>query len=138
MPSSELKLLTLNIAHGRGPILHQGLVKQKTILKWMEKIADLLMDHQPDIVALQEIDEDSQWNGNLDLLEFLRSKAVYENASYGMHNRHDGKYRLNYGNAFLSKFPIIAEELVVSDKKKLAQKDSFTAVVKLRLDSWIL
>jgi len=71
MPSSELKLLTLNIAHGRGPILHQGLMKQKTILKWMEKIADLLMDHQPDIVALQEIDEDSQWNGNLDLLEFL-------------------------------------------------------------------
>jgi|GEM_PF-4939005 hypothetical protein len=54
-----------------------------------------------------------------------------------MHNRHDGKYRLNYGNAFLSKFPIIAEELVVSDKK-MAQKDSFTAVVKLRLDSWIL
>ena len=122
MPSSELKLLTLNIAHGRGPILHQGLVKQKTILKWMEKIADLLMDHQPDIVALQEIDEDSQWNGNLDLLEFLRSKVGYENASYGMHNRHDGKYRLNYGNAFLSKFPIIAEELVVFDKKKIGSK----------------
>ena len=76
MASGTIKLLTLNIAHGRGPILHQGLVKQKTILKWMGKIVELLNDLQPDIVALQEIDEDSQWNGNLDLLEFLRSKPV--------------------------------------------------------------
>ncbi|MDA0348314.1 MAG: endonuclease/exonuclease/phosphatase family protein [Verrucomicrobia bacterium] len=75
MPSSELKLLTLNIAHGRGPILHQGLVKQKTILKWMGKIADLLIDQQPDIVALQEIDEDSQWNGNWTFLSFSDVRA---------------------------------------------------------------
>jgi len=122
MPSSTLKLLTLNIAHGRGPILHQGLVKQKTILKWMEKIAELLIDQQPDIVALQEIDENSRWNGHLDLLEYLRRESGYENSAYGMHNKHNGKYRLNYGNAFLSKYPIISEELVVFNKKKIGSK----------------
>jgi endonuclease/exonuclease/phosphatase family metal-dependent hydrolase len=122
MASGTIKLLTLNIAHGRGPILHQGLVKQKTILKWMGKIVELLNDLQPDIVALQEIDEDSQWNGNLDLLEFLRSKTGFEFAAYGMHNQHHGKYRLKYGNAFLSRFPIIADEVVAFDKKKIGSK----------------
>jgi endonuclease/exonuclease/phosphatase family metal-dependent hydrolase len=122
MAADSFKLLTLNIAHGRGPILHQGLVKQKTILKWLGKITDLLTDINPDIVALQEIDEDSQWNGNLDLLEFLREKAGFNFAAYGMHNRHEGKYRLNYGNAFLTKHPIIAEEVVVFDTKRIGSK----------------
>ena len=122
MPKSSFKLLSLNIAHGRGPVFHQGLVKQKTILKWMGKIADLLKDTRPDIVALQEIDEDSQWNGNLDLLDFLKEKGGFEFAAYGMHNRHDGKYRLNYGNGFLSRHPILTEEMVAFDKKKIGSK----------------
>lgn len=122
MSASTFKILTLNIAHGRGPILHQGLVKQKTILKWLDKIADLLVDHDPDLVALQEIDEDSQWNGNLDLLEHLREQTGFSFSSYGMHNRHAGKFRLNYGNAFLSKHPIVQEEVVAFDKKKIGTK----------------
>ncbi len=95
METSTSKLLTLNIAHARGPILHQGLVKQKTILKWLDKIATLLIDLDPVIVALQEIDEDSRWNGHLDLLEYLREKTGIAFPAYGMHNRHDGKFRLN-------------------------------------------
>ena len=122
MPATTFKLLTLNIAHGRGPLMHQGLVKQKTILKWLAKITELLIDLDPDIVALQEIDEDSQWNGNLDLLEHLRKSAGFPYSSYGMHNRHDGKYRLNYGNAFLSKHPITAEEVVAFDQKRIGSK----------------
>ena len=122
MQATSFKLLTLNIAHGRGPILHQGLVKQKTILKWLDKIADLLVDLNPDVVALQEIDEDSQWNGNLDLLEYLRAKTGFAHSAYGMHNRHNGKYRLNYGNAFLSKHPIVNEEVVAFDNKRIGSK----------------
>lgn len=122
METSTFKLLTLNIAHARGPILHQGLVKQKTILKWLDKIATLLIDLDPDIVALQEIDEDSRWNGHLDLLEYLREKTGIAFSAYGMHNRHDGKFRLNYGNAFLSKHPIIQDEVVAFDKKKIGSK----------------
>jgi endonuclease/exonuclease/phosphatase family metal-dependent hydrolase len=122
MSTDSFKLITLNIAHGRGPILHQGLVKQKTILKWLGKIIELLVDFQPDIVALQEIDEDSRWNGNLDLLEYLRERAGFPFAAYGMHNRHHGKYQLNYGNAFLSKHPIVAEEVVAFDQKRIGSK----------------
>ena len=122
MAATSFKLLSLNIAHARGPILHQGLVKQKTILKWLGKITDLLLDINPDIVALQEIDEDSRWNGHLDLLEFLRENAGLKHAAYGMHNRHNGKYRLNYGNAFLSKYPILAEEMVDFDSKRIGNK----------------
>ena len=122
MQNGPFKLLTLNIAHGRGPILHQGLVKQKTIIKWMDKIADLLSDLDPDIVALQEIDEDSQWNGNLDLLEYLRGKTDFDYSVYGMHNRHSGKFKLNYGNAFLSKHPIVQEEVVAFNNKRIGTK----------------
>ncbi|MCB1121500.1 MAG: endonuclease/exonuclease/phosphatase family protein [Verrucomicrobiae bacterium] len=122
MQNGSFKLLTLNIAHGRGPIMHQGLVKQRTILKWMGKIAELLEDLDADIVALQEIDEDSQWNGNLDLLEFLRDRAGYPFAAYGMHNRREGKYRLNYGNAFLSRHAILDEAVVAFDTKRIGNK----------------
>ena len=122
MAADPFKLLTLNIAHGRGPVLHQGLVKQKTILKWLDKIATLLIDFNPDVVALQEIDEDSRWNGHLDLLEYLREKTGFHYSSYGMHNRHHGKFRLNYGNAFLSQHPIVQEEVVAFDKKKIGSK----------------
>lgn len=122
MMDGSFKLLTLNIAHGRGPIMHQGLVKQRTILKWMGKIAELLQDLDPDVVALQEVDEDSQWNGNLDLLEFLREHAGYPFAAYGMHNRRAGKYKLNYGNAFLSRHPILDEQVVAFDTKRIGNK----------------
>lgn len=122
MGSDSIKLLTLNIAHGRGPIMHQGLVKQKTILKWLDKIVELLIDLKPDIVALQEIDQDSRWNGHLDLLEYLRVNASFDCAAYGMHNQYAGKYRLNYGNAFLSQFPIVADEVIAFDQKKIGSK----------------
>lgn len=122
MAASSIKLLSLNVAHGCGPILHQGLVKQKTILKWMEKIGDLLNDLKPDVVALQEIDEDSKWNGNLDLLEFLRERGGFTHSAYGMHNRHHGKYRLSYGNGFLTRHPILADELVAFDNKRIGSK----------------
>ncbi|MCZ6671812.1 MAG: endonuclease/exonuclease/phosphatase family protein [Verrucomicrobia bacterium] len=122
MLPSGLRILSLNVAHGRGPILHQGLKKQKTILKWMGKIAELLKDLQPDIVALQEIDEDSQWNGHLDLLEFLREKSGFKYAVYGMHNRHNGKFKLNYGNGFLTQHPILREETVAFDTKRIGSK----------------
>ncbi len=76
MSISGIKLISLNIAHGRGPILFQSLVNQKTILKWMGKTATLLREIKPDIVTLQEIDEDSQWNGNLNLIGYLRENSV--------------------------------------------------------------
>jgi endonuclease/exonuclease/phosphatase family metal-dependent hydrolase len=38
----------------------------------LRKIALLLERLRPDIVALQEVDEDSHWNGRLNLLAYLQ------------------------------------------------------------------
>jgi len=113
----------MNIAHGRGPFLHQGVLSQKIILSWMRKIAEFLRNMDLDIVGLQEIDEDSHWNGNLDLLEFLRREAGFPYAAYGMHNRHQGKrMRFNYGNGFLSRYPITEDETIGFDTKRIGSK----------------
>jgi len=118
-----VKILSMNIAHGRGPILHQGVLSQRIILSWMRKIAEFLRNSDLDIVGLQEIDQDSHWNGNVDLLEFLRREADFPYSAYGMHNRHQGKrMRFNYGNGFLSRHPIIEDETIGFDSKRIGSK----------------
>ena len=39
-----------------------------------------------------------------------------------MHNRHNGKFRLNYGNGFLSQHPIESEETTAFDSKRIGSK----------------
>ena len=51
-----LKLLTLNIAHGRKDSFNQLLVPNGTIVENLDDIAELLKKVDADVVALQEAD----------------------------------------------------------------------------------
>ena len=70
MSSSRLRLLTLNIAHGRGLSTYQGFHRARGIERNLLRIARLLDREGPDIVAMQEVDEDSHWNQRIHLLDF--------------------------------------------------------------------
>jgi len=118
----RLRLLTFNIAHGRGLNPLQGLPSAQKLKNTLRKIAKLIEKLQPDFVALQEIDECSRWAGNFDHLEYLRLHAGFPHAVFGINTRRKGLLNLCYGNALLSRHPIKASETVVFGKATVGEK----------------
>jgi endonuclease/exonuclease/phosphatase family metal-dependent hydrolase len=127
----RLRIVTYNIAHGRGLQPIQGLTSRRKIRANLLKIAKLLAELKPDIVALQEIDQDSTWAGSFDHLEFLRDFGGFPHAAFGINNRRGGLLRLNYGNAILSKHPIVEVENVVFGTRTLGEKGFLFAEIEV-------
>ena len=119
---SRLRLVTFNIAHGRGLAPIQGFTSGQKLRANLRKIAKLIVELNPDLVALQEVDERSLWAGNFDHLEYLRLHTGFKHAVLGVHNRRGGMLNLSYGNALLSRFPIAAHETIVFGKKSVGEK----------------
>ena len=98
--------MTFNIAHGRGLSLYQGFSSFRRIQKNILRISEFLNATDPHIVALQEVDEDSHWNKRINLFEGIRSHTRFPHGIHGIHNRREGRKRLAYGNAVLSRYPV--------------------------------
>jgi endonuclease/exonuclease/phosphatase family metal-dependent hydrolase len=120
--TQRLRLLTFNIAHGRGLTPIQGLTSLRKLRLNLRRIAGLLGELRVDLVALQEIDECSVWAGSFDHLEYLRTHAGFPHAAFGINNRRSGLVNLSYGNAILSRFPIAETETIVFGKRRLGEK----------------
>ncbi|MFA6285988.1 MAG: endonuclease/exonuclease/phosphatase family protein [Opitutaceae bacterium] len=118
----RVRMVTYNIAHGRGLAPIQGMTSGRRIRATLLKIARLLADLKPDIVALQEIDENSRWAGNFDHLEFLREFGGFEHAVFGINNRRAGLLNLSYGNAILSRHPIVEWENIAFGQRSVGEK----------------
>lgn len=142
--SNRLRLLTLNIAHGRGLSTYQGFHSHKGIQRSLKRVAHLLRKVDADIVALQEVDEDSHWNQRIHLLDELQELTEYPHAYLGVHNRREGKLPLAYGNGLLTKFEIRHAEHEAFGQASLGEKGFMCAeletphgilpVVNLHLD----
>ena len=118
----QLRIVTYNIAHGRGLQPIQGLTSRRRIRSILLRIAKLIEKLNPDVVALQEIDQDSMWAGSFDQLEFLREFAGFPHAVFGVNNRRAGLLKLNYGNAILSRHPIVEWENIAFGQRRLGEK----------------
>lgn len=118
----RLRLVTFNIAHGRGLNPIQGLTSQRKLRVNLRRIAGLLERLAPDVVALQEIDERSRWAGNFDHLDYLRVHTRFPHTVFGINNRRAGLLNLSYGNALLSRYAIRAAETVVFGQRRLGEK----------------
>jgi len=88
----------------------------------LRRIAHLLHRAEADIVALQEVDEDSHWNKHIHLLDVLKRSAAYEESYLGVHNKREGRLPLAYGNGLLSKFPILHAEHQAFGQASLGEK----------------
>jgi len=120
---ARYRFLTFNIAHARGPSpVHQTLRSRARLCDNLLKIARLITRLEVDFVALQEIDQDSRWSGSFDHLEFLRENTGLAHAVHGVNNRRVGRFHLNYGNAFLSRYPVHHHENVPFGKGTLGEK----------------
>lgn len=104
--ATHLKLLTFNIAHARGLSPYQGLHGEKRIRNNLSRIAKVITESGAELIALQEVDQDSHWNKHLDLLEIIREETGFEHLLYGINNRRGGKWHLAYGNGILSRHPV--------------------------------
>ena len=99
-------MLTFNIAHGRGMSFYQGFSTERRIRRNLSKITDLLLSEGVDVAALQEVDFNSHWNKNLNLLEIIQRLGGYQHAEMGIHNVRGGDKPLSYGNGIVSNFPM--------------------------------
>jgi endonuclease/exonuclease/phosphatase family metal-dependent hydrolase len=100
------RIITFNIAHGRGLSFYQGFQSADRIERNLNKITDVLTGARADVVAMQEVDQESWWNKNIDLLEVIRRNTPYHHSYLGINNLRPGARNLNYGNAILSRHPI--------------------------------
>jgi len=103
---ARLTLVTFNIAHGRGLSLYQGFQTERRIHSNLARIGQLLAQSGADIVALQEVDEDSHWNKRVNLLQKLKQETGFPHAYLGVNTRRTGHKPLAYGNAILSRHPV--------------------------------
>ncbi|MDX1698349.1 MAG: endonuclease/exonuclease/phosphatase family protein, partial [Thiohalobacterales bacterium] len=99
----RLRVLTLNIAHGRGDSFHQLLQHSDTTRANLADIASLLRDSDAHVVALQEADGPSFWSGNFSHVDYLARNGRYRHAVHGAHA--DG-FGLSYGTALLARFDL--------------------------------
>ncbi|MFW6218381.1 MAG: endonuclease/exonuclease/phosphatase family protein [Verrucomicrobiota bacterium] len=123
--------MTLNIAHGRGLSTYQGFHSAKGIHRNLKRIIHLLRKHRPDIVALQEVDEDSHWNEGIHLLDVIKEGAGYAHSYLGVHNRRQGRLQLAYGNGLLSRFALDHAEHEAFGKAALGEKGFVYAEIAL-------
>jgi endonuclease/exonuclease/phosphatase family metal-dependent hydrolase len=119
---ARLRILTFNIAHGRGLTPIQGFTLGRKLRLNLHRIAGMIERLQPDIVALQEIDQNSRWAGSFDQLEYLRLNTGYRYSVFGINNRREGLLNLSYGNAILSRHPILESENIVFGESLVGEK----------------
>lgn len=100
---AKIRVLSLNLAHGRKNGTHQALQRRDKIQSNLDDIAVVLNRRKPDIVALQEADGPSLWSGRFNHVEYLAREASFPHHFRGEHVR---MMRLNYGTAMLSAHPI--------------------------------
>lgn len=131
LPQRSLRLLSLNIAHGRGLLPYQGLQSRDMIDRQLDRIARLLRRENPDLVCLQEVDEASHWNRSVHLLECLREKCGFPHSYLGVHNRRRGRRPLAYGNGILSRFPIHQPRTFPFGEKVIGEKGFLVAEVEV-------
>lgn len=112
--SDCLRVLTYNIAHGRG--LEESnwdggdAAARQTRL---DAIAQVLRKANADVVILNEVDFDSSWSNGINQAEFLAAEAGY---SYWVEQRNLDFRALfwtwKFGNSILSKYPLSNAQVV--------------------------
>jgi len=107
--ASSLRVMTLNVAHGRGEAFHQLLQNTDTTIQNLNEISAMLKRERPDVVALQEADGPSYWSGNFHHVDYLARQGAFSSAVNGSYVQGLG---LEYGTALLSNVGLHSTEAI--------------------------
>ncbi len=102
--TTSLKVLTLNVSHGRSTAVNQVFVGKKRTYKNLDAIAAQLTLAAADVVALQEADAPSRWSGGFDHVEYIADRANYPCLIHGLHSQ---SWMSTYGTALLSRVELL-------------------------------
>lgn len=106
-PQARVRLLTLNIAHGRRSAGLKASVAPETVQANLAAVAAFLREQDADLVALQEVDAASTWTNSVDQLEYLAEAAGYPYRYHGIHfDAAMGPLRMAYGTGLLSRLEL--------------------------------
>lgn len=100
---STVRVMSLNLAHGRSDGRHQALQRTTAIRKNLDEIAALLKRTKPDVIGLQEADSPSFWSGDFNHSAYLGRKSSYGFLLPGQHVKGG---MLDYGAALLSRLDL--------------------------------
>ena len=104
-----LRVLTLNLGHGRGDRGHQLFQGRENIEHHLDQVAEQIRRINPDLVALQEADSASRWSGGFDHVAYLADRIGMPHRFAGIHSQSP---IFRYGTALLSKVPLIDPQSV--------------------------
>jgi len=96
---NTIRVMTLNLAHGRRTSFHQLFLGTDKIKKNLDTVAKVINREKADVVALQEADGQSFWSGSFNHVEYLLKRANFISSVQGYHVKGMG---LQYGTAILS------------------------------------
>jgi len=99
-----IRVMILNLAHGRSTRFHQIFLGKEKIKKNLDTIASLINREKPDVVALQEADGQSFWSGSFNHVEYLLKNTNLESSVQGYHVKGIG---LQYGTAIVSGLKLV-------------------------------
>lgn len=102
-PDAVLRVATLNLAHGRKDSFNQMIVSEDSHKENLDDIAEVLRQHKPHVVALQEADAKSRWSGSFDHVAHLASGAEYP---WRAHESNAENWLFSFGTAVLSGVPL--------------------------------
>jgi endonuclease/exonuclease/phosphatase family metal-dependent hydrolase len=100
--SEFLRVVTLNMAHGRKDARNQAFLKEQTIRDNLLELGGLLDKADAAMIALQEADAESSWSGKFNHVEFLSENTIYKCSFQGIHA---SNFIYDFGTALLSKYP---------------------------------
>lgn len=97
----SLRVLSANLAHGRGTGFNQMLQSAATARENIRQAAEALDQIDADLMGLQEADAVSRWSGGFDHVVAIADAAGYGCRVHGLHAR---TRFFEYGTALLSRF----------------------------------
>jgi endonuclease/exonuclease/phosphatase family metal-dependent hydrolase len=100
---TSLKVMTLNVAHGRRNGVHQVFQRASTHKANLDAISRVIRRERPEVVALQEADGPSYWSGNFNHVDYLARNGEYPHYLQFEQARGMG---LSYGTALISELPL--------------------------------
>ncbi len=102
-PRDTLRLVSVNLAHGRQVSINQLLVSTQTTCRNLDAVASFLVKVEADVVALQEADSPSLWSGGFHHVDYLAQQSRLPRYAY---TEHAQLWIGNYGTAIMSRLPI--------------------------------
>jgi endonuclease/exonuclease/phosphatase family metal-dependent hydrolase len=94
-----IRVMSLNLAHARRASFHQLFLGGNRVKENLNAIVALIDTEKPHVVALQEADGSSFWNGSFNHVEYLLKGSTLGYSLQGYHVKGMG---LEYGTAILS------------------------------------